>query len=378
MERSLRLLSKITRDGQLEVSLVKVDAPRPGPGEVLVRMEAAPINPSDMGPLLGPADIGAARVRSVEGRLVLTAPVPPARLSSVALRLDKELPVGNEGAGTVVAAGSDAEAQALIGKTVGVLCGTSYAQYCCVPVASCLVLNEGTTAVEAADCFVNPLTALGMVETMRLEDHKALVHTAAASNLGQMLARLCLAENVPLVNIVRKQEQADLLRGMGAKYVCVSSSETFLEDLTDAIADAGATLAFDAIGGGRLVNDILFAMERAAGRTLTRHSTYGSSTRKQAYIYGGLDQSPTVLDRTYGMAWSIGAWLLPQFLQQIGYDQTTELRRRVADEIKTTFASNFTRVLSLEEAITPEIIQLYVAKKTGEKYLINPQKGLQG
>ncbi len=374
MEQSLQLFSRITRGGQLELSIISVEIPTPGPNEVLVKVEAAPINPSDMGPLFGPADIGAARLHSVEGRRVLTAPVPRGRLSGVALRLDRKLPVGNEGAGTVVAAGTGEAARSLIGKTVGILSGKTYAQYCCVPVASCLVLNEGTTAAEAADCFVNPLTALGMVETMRLEDHEALVHTAAASNLGQMLVRLCLADNVPLVNIVRKPGQVDLLRSLGAKHVCDSSSETFLDDLTDAIEDGGATLAFDAIGGGRLVNDILFAMERAAGRSLTRHSTYGSSTRKQAYIYGGLDPSPTVLDRTYGMAWNIGAWLLPQFLQRIGYERAAELRQRIADEIKTTFASKFTKVLSLEQAITPENIRLYVAKKTGEKYLINPQK----
>lgn len=377
MEKSLQLLSKITKSGQLEISLVKVDVPIPGPGEVLVRMEAAPINPSDMGPLLGPADITAARLQSTEGLQVLTAPVPQARLAGVATRLDQQLPVGNEGAGTVVAAGSDPAAQALIGKTVGVLCGTSYAQYCRVPLASCLVLNEGTTAAEAASCFVNPLTALGMVETMKLENHVGLVHTVAASNLGQMLIRLCLADKVPLVNIVRRQEQVQLLRGMGTKYVGDWSKESFMDDLTDAIAETGATLAFDAVGGGRLVNDVLSAMERAAMRNSTGHSTYGSSTLKQAYVYGGLDSSPTVLDRTYGMSWSIGGWLLPQFLQRIGFERGAELRRRVADEIKTTFASSFTRELSLQEAITPDIIRLYVAKKTGEKYMINPNKGAE-
>jgi len=369
------MISKISDDGQLEVALTEVEVPVPAKGQVLIRMEAAPINPSDMGPLFGPADLRKAQLSTRGGRPVLSAPVSAARLALVTSRLGQALPVGNEGAGTVIAAGEDAESQALMGKTVAGISGAAYAQYVCVPAAGCLVLNEGTTAKDAASSFVNPLTALGMVETMKLENHTGLVHTAAASNLGQMLNKICLSEGVPLVNIVRKEEQVALLQALGAKHICDSSKESFLDDLTKVLVETGATLAFDATGGGRLANDILFSMERAASRGASGLNTYGSSTPKHVYIYGGLDLSQTTLNRNYGMSWSVGGWLLPLFLGRIGAERSAELRQRVADEIKTTFASSYTRELSLEEALDPEIVRAYVAKKTGEKYLINPTKG---
>lgn len=376
MSTGSQIQSKITRGGQLEISIEKIDIPTPGASEVLVRMEASPINPSDMGPLFGPADIREAKRADAGGRVLLTAPVPEKRLGMVASRFDMAIPVGNEGAGTVIAAGEDAAAQALMGKTVSVVSGSSYSQYCCVPVVSCLPHNAGTTPRDAASSFVNPLTALGMVETMKLEGHKALVHTAAASNLGQMLNKICLNDGVELVNIVRNDEQAAILKAIGAKHICDSSKESFMDDLVDALAETGATLAFDAIGGGRLVNTILVAMERAASRGVTGLNTYGSTELKQVYLYGGLDISSTTLDRNYGMAWGIGGWLLPLFLGRIGGERTAELQARVASEIKTTFASSFTKELSLEEALDIENVRLYVAKKTGEKYLINPSKGI--
>lgn len=375
MSTGTQIQSKITSGGQLEISIEQVDIPTPGASEVVVRMEAAPINPSDMGPLFGPADIRQAKRTDAGGRVVLSAPVPEKRLGMVASRFDMSIPVGNEGAGIVIAAGEDAAAQALMGKTVAVLSGSAYSQYCCVPVASCLPHNDGTTPRDAASSFVNPLTALGMVETMKLEGHTALVHTAAASNLGQMLNKICLNDGVELVNIVRNDEQTAILKAIGAKHICDSSKESFMDDLVDALAETGATLAFDAIGGGRLVNTILVAMERAASRGVTGLNTYGSTALKQVYLYGGLDISPTTLDRNYGMAWGIGGWLLPLFLGRVGAERAAELQARVAREIKTTFASSFTKELSLEEALDIENVQLYVAKKTGEKYLINPNKG---
>ncbi|MEM7361318.1 MAG: zinc-binding dehydrogenase [Pseudomonadota bacterium] len=372
MTTGRQLLTNITSEGQLEFSMVEVDVPSPGKGEVLVQIQASPINPSDMWPMFGPADLSAATLEYSDDRKVMTAPVHKSMLPIVRSRLDQALPIGNEGAGTVVEAGEGAEA--LLGKTVALLSGACYAEYCCVPAMSCLPLHEGTTALQAASSFVNPLTALSMVETMKMEGHKALIHTAAASNLGQMLNKICIADGVDLINIVRKQEQVDVLEEIGAKYIVNSSSDTFRADLTAAIDATGATIAFDATGGGTLVSDILHAMEMVLSKDATGFNTYGSPTLKQVYIYGGLDVSPTVLNRSYGLCWSVSAYLLTHFLQRVGMEKAGELRQRVADELTTTFASNYTAVLSLKEAMTPEVINSYVAKKTGEKYLIDPSK----
>jgi len=374
----LQLRSTVKKDGTLEISLVSVPTPEPKPEEVIVRVDASPINPSDQGLLFGGADLSTARAEGTLDRPVVTATVPPAALKAVAGRLDQSLPVGNEGAGVVVQAGSAPAAQALMGKTVAILGGAMYTQYRCIKAVQCLVLPPGTTAAEGASCFVNPLTALGMVETMRAEGHQALVHTAAASNLGQMLNRICLKDNVDLVNIVRKAEQVDVLRKAGATYVCNTSSPAFMDELTDALAATGATVAFDAIGGGTLAGQILTAMEAAANRSAKEYSRYGSTVHKQVYIYGGLDRGPTQFSRTFGMAWSIGGWLLTPFLQKIGFEAAQKLRERVAAEIKTTFASTYTKEISLADALRLDEIAVYGKLATAQKYLINPNKGPAG
>ncbi|OYW94109.1 MAG: NADH oxidase [Caulobacterales bacterium 32-67-6] len=337
-------------------------------------MEGSPINPSDLGLLVSAADMSQAKASGTADSPVITAPVPPAYMKAIAARVDDSMPVGNEGAGVVVAAGEGAEA--LIGKTVAILGGAMYAQYRTVKAADALLLPDDVTPAEGASCFVNPLTALGMVETMRREGHTALVHTAAASNLGQMLNRLCLKDGVALVNIVRSAEQAALLKGQGAVHVLDSTSPNFTEELTEALVATGATLAFDAIGGGRLVGQILTAMEVAANRKATEYSRYGSTTYKQAYIYGGLDTRPTELNRGFGMSWGVGGWLLTPFLMKIGADAAQALRQRVASELKTTFASHYTAEISLAEALQPDILAAYNRRATGEKYLINPNKGV--
>jgi NADPH:quinone reductase-like Zn-dependent oxidoreductase len=297
-------------------------------------------------------------------------------MRAMAGRVDQSMPVGNEGAGVVIAAGSDPAAQGLMGKTVAILGGAMYAQYRMLKAADVLPLPADATAADGASCFVNPLTALGMVETMRLEGHTALVHTAAASNLGQMLNRICLKDGVGLVNIVRSREQAHILTDIGATQVVDSTSPTFMEDLTKALVETGATLAFDAIGGGKLAGQILTAMEAAAVQRMTTYSRYGSTTYKQVYIYGGLDTGPTVLNRAFGMSWGLGGWLLTPFLMKIGAAEGQKLRQRVADELKTTFASHYTKEISLAEALDPAVIAAYNKRATGEKYLINPAKGM--
>lgn len=370
----LQLRSLVKEDSTLEISLVETEFPEPGPEEVLVRVEATPINPSDLGLLVGPADPTTARVSGTPERPVLTADIPPGLMKMVAGRVGQAMPVGNEGAGVVVAAGSSDAAQALLGKTVGMVGGAMYGQYRCVHVFACLPLEEGTTAVEGASCFVNPLTALGMTETMRREGHTALVHTAAASNLGQMLNRICIADDIGLVNIVRKAEQEEILRELGAKHIVNSSSDSFMDDLTAALKATGATLAFDATGGGKLASQILTCMEVVAVSNMTGYSGYGSDVHKQVYIYGGLDRSPTVLTRNFGFSWSVGAWLLTPFMQKVGMEKMMELRARVAREIKTTFASHYTQEISLLEALSLDALAGYTKQATGEKYLIRPQQ----
>ncbi len=372
---ALELRSLIKKSGELELSLVSVPVPEPGADEVLVRVEASPINPSDLGLLVGAADMATAKVSGTGAATVVTAKVPEAAMRAMAGRLDESMPVGNEGAGVVVKAGASEAAQALMGKTVAMIGGAMYAQYRVMRAKDCLVLPEGTTAAEGASCFVNPLTALGMTETMRREGHKALVHTAAASNLGQMLNRICLKDGIALVNIVRNGQQAEILRGIGAKHVVDSSASTFMDDLTDALVETGATLAFDAIGGGKLAGQILSCMEIAANKTAKVYSRYGSSVHKQVYVYGSLDPRPIELNRAFGMAWGVGGWLLFPFLQKIGAADGAKLRQRVASELKTTFASHYTQVVSLQEALQLPNIAAYSKRATGEKYLINPNKG---
>ncbi len=371
----LQLRSLVKPNGELELSLVSVVTPEPAGDQVVVRIEAAPINPSDIGLLFGAADMSTATAAGTPELPVITARIPERALKSMAGRLGESMPVGNEGAGVVVAAGASAGAQALLGKRVAILGGAMYAEYRSMSAEQCLVLPADASSADGASCFVNPLTALGMVETMRREGHSALVHTAAASNLGQMLNRICLQDGIQLVNIVRKKEQADLLRTLGATHVCHTASASFIEDLTAALTATGATIAFDAIGGGKLAGQILSCMEAAINRSAKEYSRYGSTTHKQVYIYGGLDTSPTEFNRNFGMTWSMGGWLLFQFLQQIGPTATQALKARVAAELKTTFKSSYAQEVSLPETLQLDMIARYGKRATGEKYLVNPAKG---
>jgi NADPH:quinone reductase len=371
---SLQLRSLLTRDGVVEISLADVPEPAPGADEVVVRVDAAPINPSDLGVLFARADPASVRTSMRDGRPVVTAHVPNAALAGMKARLGKPIPVGNEGAGLVVRAGDSPAAQALLGKIVALYGGGMYAEHRLAPAALCLVLPEGTTAAEGASNFVNPMTALAMLETMRREGHSAIIHTAAASNLGQMLVKLCAKDGVALVNVVRRSEQAKLLEDLGAEHVVDSSAATFDADLTEAAAKTGATLAFDAIGGGTLASRILQAMEAAANRDAAHYSPYGSTVHKQLYFYGGLDRSPTELTRAYGMSWGVGGWLVSNALAKFGQAETAKLRARVAGELKTTFASRYTTTLSLVEALDLDAIANYAKQATGEKALVVPSR----
>ena len=370
----LQMFSTLTAEGELRLELKEQTMPIPGENEVLIRIEATPINPSDHGVMFGWASMASASSSGSGADTVLSAPVSEQGMAVMKARIGQSLAVGNEGAGTVVATGTSELAKSLDGKVVAAMGGGMYGQYRCVDASVCLPLLEGHIAKDGASSFVNPLTALCMIETMNLEGHTALVHTAAASNLGQMLNRICLDGGVDLVNIVRKDEQETLLREMGAKYVVNSSKDTFMADLTDAIHATGATLAFDATGGGTLASTILSAMEAAAARTPGAYSIYGSVKHKQVYLYGGLDTSATTLNRGYGMAWGVGGWLLPNFLARVGQEVATRLRTRVATEMKTTFASHYTNEISLAEALDADIVAQYNSKSTGKKFLVCPQK----
>jgi NADPH:quinone reductase-like Zn-dependent oxidoreductase len=369
---NLQLRSLIKKSGELELSLVKLPVADPAPDEIVVRIEGTPINPSDLGLLVGPADVSTLKSTGSGDGVVVTAAVPEMAMRAMAARVGEAMPVGNEGAGTVVAAGSSPEAQALLGKLVAILGGEMYARYRTVKAKAALPLPAGATAADGASCFVNPLTALAMVKTMQMEGHTALVHTAAASNLGQMLNKICIKDGVQLVNIVRSDEQTKILKDIGAKHIVDSSKPTFMEDLISALTATGATLAFDAIGGGKLAGQILAAMEISLNSRPGAYSRYGSSTHKQVYIYGRLSLEPTILGAAYGMAWGVGGFLLTPFLTKVGMEEAGKLRARVAAELKTTFASHYTKTISLHQALDVETIRTYNRKSTGEKYLINP------
>ena len=373
---SKEIRSTVTSEGNIELSITQAELPIPSADEVLIKVEAAPINPSDLGLLLSfAADLSSISTSGSEDETVTSMKIHPALMGSMKPRLDQSMQAGNEGAGVIVDAGENVKE--LIGKTVGLAGGAMYSQYRCVPAASCLVMDEGTSPAEAASSFVNPLTALSFIETMKMENHTALVHTAAASNLGQMLVKICIADEIPLVNIVRKSEHVELLKNLGAEYVCNTSDESFMNDLVAALVATGATLGFDATGGGNngeLPGQILSAMEIAANKTAKEYSRYGSDTYKQVYIYGGLDQSPTVLKRAYGMSWGLGGWLLTPMIGRIGMEKFGQMRMRVAKEIKTTFASSYAEEISFEEMLQPETIKSYAKQATGKKYLVNPHK----
>jgi NADPH:quinone reductase len=371
---ALQLTSLVMDSGHLEITLVNTLVPEPRDDQVVVKVLATPINPSDLGLLLGAADMSTARALQRDGLPVVTAVIPPAGMRAMAGRVGETMPVGNEGAGLVVKTGASPEARALLGKTVAMLGGAMYAQYRCVGLAQCMLLPDGTDPNDGASCFVNPLTSLSMTETMRREGHSALVHTAAASNLGQMLVKICAKDGIPLVNIVRSDAQADLLRAIGAKYACTSTAPTFMEDLTAALIESGATIAFDAIGGGKLAGQILSCMETAATKRMKTYSRYGSDTFKQVYIYGGLDTSPTMLTRSFGFSWALSGWLLTPFLQKIGREESQRLRNRVVAELTTTFASHYSHQISLVEALNPNVIAAYNKRATREKYLICPHR----
>lgn len=375
-QSSKEIRSTVTSDGTLQLSISNTERPTPAENEVLIKVEAAPINPSDLGLLISfAADLDSLSISGEGEQAVTTAKIHPKLMAAMTARLDQSMPVGNEGGGVVVDAG--ANAKHLIGKTVGVAGGAMYSQYRCVPASSCLVMNEGTSSREAASSFVNPLTALAFVETMRLENHSALLNTAAASNLGQMLVKICQDDGIPLINVVRKPEQVETLKKIGAEYICDTSDPDFMDSLVDALVATGATLGFDATGGGnegKLPGQILTAMEIAANKTATEYSRYGSDTYKQVYIYGGLDMSPTILNRAYGMQWGLGGWLLTPMIGRIGMERFQVMRERVAKEITTTFASHYTQEISLEEMLQPDIIRGYAKQATGEKYLVNPHK----
>ena len=373
---SKEIRSMVTNDGNIELSIKTSEIPTPSADEVIIKVEAAPINPSDLGLLLSfAADISSISTTGSGDETVTTMKIHPALMGAMKPRLDESMQVGNEGAGVVVDAGDNVKD--LIGKTVGLAGGAMYSQYRCVPAASCLVMDEGTLPSEAASSFVNPLTALSFIETTKMENHTALVHTAAASNLGQMLVKICKDDGVPLVNIVRKSEHVELLKNLGAEYVCNTSDDSFMDDLVSALVATGATLGFDATGGGNngeLPSQILAAMEIAANKTAKEYSRYGSDTYKQVYIYGGLDQSPTILKRSYGMSWGLGGWLLTPMIGRIGMEKFGQMRMRVAKEIKTTFASSYAEEISFEEMLQPDIIKSYAKQATGKKYLVNPHK----
>lgn len=369
---ALELRSTLTDDGVVTMGIRETEVVAPTDDQVVVRIEAAPINPSDLGMMFAGGDADAGLPGGDGVHHAVAVPVTEAAVAAQRARLGKPMPVGNEGGGVVVAAGSSPEAQALLGKTVGFLSGNAYAQYRTLHVSQCLAMAEGTDPADAAAAFVNPLTALGMVETMRAEGHTALIHTVGASNLGLMLNRICLDDGVGLVNLVRKPEHVEQLRSLGAQHVVDTSADTFRDDLTDALRETGATIAFDAIGGGDLASILLSKMEKVAAEQAGEFSRYGSDTHKQVYIYGGLDRGPTTLRRDFGMSWGLGGWLLTPFLVKIGQEAADRLRQRVADEITTTFASSYGTRLSLVDAVDPAQVKRYAQMATGDKALVTP------
>jgi NADPH:quinone reductase-like Zn-dependent oxidoreductase len=366
------MLTEVKPEGVLELYLADLPMPTPKDHEVVVKVQATPINPSDLGLMVGAADVTSARAIERAGLPGIAMNVPEAGMRFMAGRIGQALPIGNEGCGVVVAAGAAPEAQALMGKTVALIGGEIYAEYRCLAAQMCMPLPDGTAPEDGASCFVNPLTSLGFVETMKLEGYKAIVHAAAASNLGQMLVKICKADGIPLVNIVRSDEQVVLLKGIGAEIVLNSNDADFVEQLTSAIEKTEAFLGFDPIGGGKLAGQILGAMEAAAVRRMTAFSRYGSDQMKQVYIYGALDVGPTILNRSFGLTWGLGGWLLTPFMAKAGPEIVGRMRARVAAELTTTFKSHYSHEVSLEQAVDVATMQAYNAKKTGEKYLIRP------
>ena len=367
-----QLFSTVTDDHRLVLSIEPLDVPEPSDDQVVVQMQAVPINPSDLGVLLAPANLETARRETIDGNPALVADVPEAMRRAFRGRVNQKLPAGNEGAGIVVAAGAAPAAQALLGRTVTLVGGRMYRTHRVMPAAHAVPLPEGADPVEGASLFVNPMTVQAFLETMKLEGHSAMVHTAAASNLGQMLARLCLKQDVPLVAIVRSEAQEGLLKDIGLQHVVNSSTEDFMPRLVAAIATTGATLGFDAVGGGRLASQMLTAMDQAQAKRGAEYSIYGSTAHKQVYLYGRLDPSPTSLSAGLGMYWGVGGWLLTPRLAQLGRERTMAMRRYAVEERNGVFASHYTQTISLEELLEPEVARAVNRKATGEKFLVDP------
>lgn len=366
------MLTEVKPDGTLELYLAALPMPQPKDHEVLVKVLATPINPSDLGLMVGAADVSSATATTRDGQPGVSMAVPEAGMRFMASRVGQALPIGNEGCGIVVAAGASDAAQALMGKMVALIGGEIYAEYRCLAAMACMPLPDGTAPADGASCFVNPLTSLGFTETMKMEGYKGIVHAAAASNLGQMLVKICKADGIPLVNIVRSAEQVALLKGIGAEIVLDSTADDFAEQLTEAIYQTEAIIGFDPIGGGKISGQMLAAMEAAAVKRMTSYSRYGSDQMKQVYIYGALDVGPTILNRSFGLTWGLGGWLLTPFMAKAGAEVVGRMRARVAAELTTTFKSHYSHEISLQQAVDPATLQAYNAKRTGEKYLIKP------
>jgi NADPH:quinone reductase-like Zn-dependent oxidoreductase len=357
-------------DGSLMLAIAEVPVAQPAGSEVVIALEAVPVNPSDLMTMLATA--GPANARRENGEVMLR--VEPKPLEARKRRIGQPLAVGLTGAGTVIAAGEQAED--LIGRRVSAISMTrgSFGEYLTLDRAACAPLPDAVSCRDAADVFCNPMTVMAMVEEVKLAGQRAMIHTAAASNLGQMLVRVCAEDGIELVNVVRRAEQADLLRGMGARYVVNSTEPTFAKDLAAAVCATGATIAFDAIGGGDMAGTLHRAMEEAEAAKMPAYSPYGSPTPKHVHIYGYLDRSPTVLDvDAYGMQWNVGLWFQGATLAKVSQERVGALLGRVIAGLNGPFASHFAHVVSLDQMLDPEVMAGYARQATGEKYLIDPR-----
>jgi len=362
-----QLFTTLDPDGTLTVAVEEVTVPDPTGNQVLVKMEAAPINPSDLAILVGAADLETASYSP--GKFVARVPEPFNAGSKA--RHGLKLPAGNEGAGTVVAVGDSDTARSLLGQRVSCVPGNAYSQYCIADAAMCLPLGDHS-AEDGASAFVNPMTALGFVENARMDRQSAILHTVGASNLGQMLTRICKEDGIGLVNIVRKDSQVDLLRSLGSTHVVNSSNDDFMRQLSAAIEDTGAFYGFDPVGGGQGVDNAFKAMEQVAVSRMTEYSRYGSNQPKRMFIYGRLDMAPTILSPSYGFGWTLSGWLLFPFLQAAGTQTVSRMRERVRENLTTTFASHYKKRVNLDEMLTKQAVTDYRAMRTGEKYLVTP------
>lgn len=367
MTTGKQLFTTLSSDGTLTVAVEDVTFPKPTGNQVLVKMEAAPINPSDLAILTSAADLENAEYSP--GKFVAKMPEP--FNSAAKARHGQKLPAGNEGAGTVVATGDSDMAKALNGQRVACVPGNAYSQYCIADAAMCLPLGDHSSE-DGASAFVNPMTALGFAENAKMDGQKAIVHTAAASNLGQMLIKICQEDDIELVNIVRKAQHVDLLKGLGAKHVVNSSDDDFMQQLRTAIDATDAFYGFDPIGGGHATDNVFKAMEQVAVSKMTEYNRYGSNQQKRMFIYGRLDLGPTILTPSYGFGWTLSGWLLTPFLANAGMETVGRMRQRVLENLTTTFASSYKAKVNLEQMLEKDAVIDYRAMKTGEKYLVTP------